>query len=154
MSQYYQINVRGPQDNADFCQAIETVTGVKMPQQVNHVVCHNQTRLMQLGPDEWLVVTNEPQMLEALISKQQKLADQNITTSVVDLSSARCIIPVSMPVIHAYCPIETDWPDDQIIQTVFGHVDVILEKSNSMLINVFVLRSMQPYVAELAKRAI
>ena len=55
------VNIRGNAANAQFVQAVATVTGLDLPLQANTCNMNGQRQLLWLGPDEWLLKTSHGQ---------------------------------------------------------------------------------------------
>jgi sarcosine oxidase subunit gamma len=55
------VNIRGNAANAQFVQAVATVTGLDLPLQANTCNMNGQRQLFWLGPDEWLLKTSHGQ---------------------------------------------------------------------------------------------
>jgi len=126
-----KINLRGDSGNKDFCEAIETVTGLGLPTQANTTVFNDQHRLFWLGPDEWLL--HLP--LNVLDTHIQALRNAlgSLHHAVTDVSDYYTIIQLSGE--HAHEVLASGSPFDvrpdrfkpgQCAQTHFGHASILL----------------------------
>lgn len=151
---YQQINIRGPIDHQSFTNAFYDITGLNLPQNVNEVNKGDKQKVIALGPDEWLYVSphHNHGLLEQLTEMQQTLRqNENINTSIVDVSHARDILLYEGDPQHInkFCPLdlrERSFPVETACQTVFAHVDILLYRHGSSSFEIYVLRSMRPHI--------
>ncbi|WP_118180249.1 sarcosine oxidase subunit gamma [Paraburkholderia phosphatilytica] len=102
------VNVRGDVTDKAFVDAVEKVTGARVPAKANTVARGNGYDVLWLGPDEWLVRSQQPQaaMLEAKLA--EALAGQ--FASAVDVGSGYTVLEISgeraRDVLSRGCPLD------------------------------------------------
>ena len=105
-----------------------------------------------LGPDEWLLVTDEPAE-QALASIDETLAGHH--HAAVDVSANRAILELRgdarSALLATRCPIDLDrrsWNAGRCAQTLFGRAQVLLHERNDAT-RLFVRPSFGGYVVDL-----
>lgn len=131
------INIRGDASDKRFVTAVEKSTKLSPPTTPNIVVGKPAaTRLMWLGPDEWMVIIRSGGAARVLKTLEKNLKIIDLHTSVTDTSEARICIRVSGPrareVIAKGCSIDlhpTAFEPGQCAQTVISRVGVMLTQT-------------------------
>jgi len=87
--------------------AVERALGVELPRTAGHVAEHGQHHVLWLGPDEWLVVSDqEPATLVGTMAA----AVEGTHASVVDVSANRTVLELTGPAARAVlakgCPVD------------------------------------------------
>ena len=162
LTHYCQINLRGPADNETFARTVHNTLGLELPGQVGSVSRGESHKLMALGPDEWLYVSESGyhgQPYAELCTMQQQLANQNITTSVVEVSDARDIMVFAggPEAVNTICPLDMRpgaFPAGTVQESSLGHTSAYLYRRDEQTFELYILRSMCPYVEQLLKRAL
>jgi sarcosine oxidase subunit gamma len=105
-----------------------------------------------LGPDEWLLVTNEPAE-QVVASIDEALAGEH--HAAIDVSANRAIVELRgeerFALLATRCPIDLDrrsWRDGRCAQTLFGRAPVLLHERNGAT-RVFVRPSFGGYLVDL-----
>ncbi len=153
------INIRGDASDKHFVAAVEKSIKLSLPTTPNTVVGKpSATRLMWLGPDEWMVITRPGGAERALKALQKNLKIADLHTSVTDTSEARTCIRVCGPrareVIAKGCSIDlhpTAFEPGQCAQTVVSRVGVMLTqtagaKTTQPTYELYPLRSFATYL--------
>ena len=102
------VNLRGDVRDAAFLAAVEGVTGCRPPAKANTVARGNGYDVLWLGPDEWLVRSQQPQAPVA----EGKLVEalQGQFASAVDIGSGWTVLEISgekvRDVIARGCPLD------------------------------------------------
>ena len=102
------INVRGVANDAVFIAAVEGVIGARLPVKANTVAQGNGYDALWLGPDEWLVRSDEARTPE--LEGKLRTALGGLYASVVDVSSGYTVVEASgervRDVISRGCPLD------------------------------------------------
>ncbi len=108
--------------------------------------------VLWLGPDEWLLVTDEPAE-QALASIDETLAGHHYAA--VDVSANRAIVELRgdarSALLATRCPVDLDrrsWGAGRCAQTLFGRAQVLLHERNDAT-RLFVRPSFGGYVVDL-----
>ena len=120
-------------DGAD-PQAVEALraVGIPLPGEPNTVAVDAETRVLWLGPDEWLIVTppgGESAILtrggEALAGRHHALTDLTDNYTTIRLAG-----PCAEALLAKGCPLDlhpTVFPAGRVAQSLIGSVDMILD---------------------------
>jgi len=102
------VNLRGQPESAAFTAAIEDVFGMALPRTPNTVERGPAYTALWLGPDEWLLRSNEPRLSTAERSLRPRLAGE--FAAVVDLSSGYAVLELAgarvREVLRRGCPLD------------------------------------------------
>lgn len=102
------VNLRGDATDAAFVDAVESVTGGRPPVKPNTVVRGNGYDVLWLGPDEWLVRSQQQQAATLEGTLATALAGQFATA--VDIGSGYTVLEISgekvRDVIARGCPLD------------------------------------------------
>jgi sarcosine oxidase subunit gamma len=87
-----QVIVRGDADDPTFVEAVRAAVGVALPTRPNTVATSGRasTRVLWLGPDEWLLAEERAAALAMAEALEQTLTDRH--AAVVDLGDAHTVI--------------------------------------------------------------
>lgn len=136
----------------------EHLLGMRMPAFVGEVESGERATIAQLGPDEWLILSDETaDALATAIAFESADAPY----SLVDISAreVRLVVegPAAADVIASGCPLDTDlavFPHGSAYRTLFHKSEILLWRSAPDLFLIDVWRSFAPYVEALLKEAI
>ena len=102
------INLRGTASDPAFAQAVLAGTNLVLPTAVNSVSLNAQRQLLCLGPDEWLLKTQDGQgdALEAALT--ERLAGQHVSVVQVGDGSTTFALqgPASADLLARGCPLD------------------------------------------------
>jgi sarcosine oxidase, subunit gamma len=90
-----QLVLRGDIDSRAFVSALGRVLGVSAPRTPNTVKKKDDTAILWLGPDEWLIVV--PGGREAKLSAELRKALARQHTALTDVSDSRVVIGLTGP---------------------------------------------------------
>jgi sarcosine oxidase, subunit gamma len=141
------LNLRGPGDSA-FAAAVHFVLGMTPPLEPNRAVEQGERRMLWLGPDEWLLVT-QPDEAPVL---QRRLIERLIGqfTAVTEVSEGRAVIGLAGPkareLLSHGTPLDLHprvFGPGQCAQTHFAQMPVILhQRDASPIYDLYVQRSL------------
>ena len=153
------INIRGDAANSDFISGIEKSIKLAPPTTPNTVVGKpSATRMMWLGPNEWMVITRPGGAERAFNALSKNLKVEGLHSSVTDTSEARTCIRISgsraREVLTKGCAIDLHpsmFGPGQCAQTVVSKVGVMLlqtaeTKSGNATYELYPLRSFATYL--------
>ena len=148
-----QIIVRGNTDVPEFADAIERVVGLRPPVESTTAVGGTGfPRLLWLGPDEWLVLTEDALREKTLDQLTEKLVGQHF--QVVDVSDARAVIGLTGPrarnVLEKGCPLDLHsrvFGAGRSTRTIVARVQIILHQVTEVPdYDIYVQRSLAEYL--------
>jgi len=146
-----QLSLRGFADAA-FVAAVESAIALAPPREPNRVAQNGESRILWLGPDEWLVVTHEDKT-EAYSKKLLELLEGQ-HFAIADVSEARALIGISGPkardtLAHG-CSLDLHprvFRTDQCAQTLLARIPIILHQRDDVpSYDIFVQRSLAEYL--------
>jgi len=153
------INIRGDASDARFIAGVEKSIKLSPPTEPNTVAGKpSATRIMWLGPDEWMVITRPGGAERALKTLQKNLQVDDLHTSITDTSEARTCIRITgsraREVISKGCSIDlhpSAFGPGQCAQTVVSRVGVMLaqtggSKTTHPTYELYPLRSFATYL--------
>jgi len=102
------VNVRGQLESAVFTAAIEDVFGVALPRLPNTVASGAAYTALWLGPDEWLLRSNEPRASTAERTLRPRIAGE--FAAAIDVSSGYTVLELAgahvREVLRRGCPLD------------------------------------------------
>ena len=136
LSHVPKINLRGQSDNKDFMSSSGTILDILLPTEPNISNVTVNTKVIWLGPNEWLVEINNENKFKEIFSKlQSTLNPQN--TAVTDLTENRTIIKVSghnlYTLLAKFMVIDLDTvlqKETAVAQTLFIKVPILLVRNH------------------------
>lgn len=153
------INIRGDAADTSFVSACEKAVKLTLPTKPNTVAGRpSDTRMMWLGPNEWLVITRPGGGERAFKALWKELKIDGLHAAVTDSSEARTCIKVSGPrareVLSKGCAIDlhpSKFGPGQCAQTVVSKIGVMLTqtagaKTTDPAYELYVLRSFATYL--------
>ncbi|MEX0694371.1 MAG: sarcosine oxidase subunit gamma family protein [Rhodospirillales bacterium] len=153
------INIRGDAADAAFTDAVRKAVRITPPTEANTVAGKaSTTRIMWLGPDEWLVITRPEAAERALKVLQKNLKVNGLHAAVTDTTHARTCIEISGPsardVLRKGCSIDLHparFGPGQCAQTIVSKVGVMLTqtaaaRNGDPTYELYVLRSFSTYL--------
>ena len=147
-----KINIRGNLDNKEFVSTVGKILGIILPKESCNTIIKEKITSLWLGPNEWLIVSNEvmsnekntyelEHVLFNSISKNNLGSVTNVTDqfSVFTLSGSNVF-----KILSKGCPFNFDsekFGDNKVVQTILNHIDVTLHKKNETNVDLYVRRS-------------
>lgn len=140
---------RGPAEAARICGR---AFGCDLPFEPCRAKRAGERAALWLGPDEWLLLSNEADETDAL-SAAMETALASMPHSLVDVSHRQVGVEVSGPgaatLINAGCPLDLDlraFPVDMSTRTVLAKADITLWRLAEERFRIEVARSFSPYL--------
>lgn len=144
------VNVRGEASDGAFIAAVESVLGARLPTKPNTVAQGNGYDALWLGPDEWLVRSNEARKPE--LEGNLRTALGTVFASVVDVGSGYTVLEVSgervRDVISRGCPLDLHpkvFQRGQCAQSHYFKAPVVLIPTGDTSFDLIVRRSFSDY---------
>jgi len=152
-----KINLRGNLENKEFARKVGKILGMILPNKACSTSSKEKITLLWLGPNEWLLVSNNEisketnayeleQVLFDNISKTNQGAITNVTDhfTIFKLSGSNIF-----EVLSKGCPFDfsaDDFGDNKIVQTILNHVDVTIHQRSENDVDLYVRRSFAGYL--------
>lgn len=154
-----QINIRGDAENTTFAAAVKKATRLELPTDPNTTSGKPATtRILWLGPDEWMVVTKPGGGKRVFDALWKNLKVDGLHASVTDTSEARTTITISgdhaRDVMAKLCSLDlhpSQFGPGQCAQTIVGKVGVMLTQTaetntGGPTFELYALRSFSTYL--------
>ena len=146
-----KINLRLDPNDKDCISSFSKILGTMLPTKTNTYSKNEKIKVIWLGPDEWLIVSDDD---DAFIKLQNKIG--NLEASVTDVSENRTIIQVSGRYVYVLLSkflvldLEKNLStDSSCAQTLFVKVPVLLVRNRYGAIDIFANRSHTNYIYNL-----
>ena len=152
-----KINLRGNLENKEFVSKVGKILGMILPNEACSTSSKEKITLLWLGPNEWLLVSNNEisketnayeheQVLFDNISKTNQGAITNVTDhfTIFKLSGSN-----TFEVLSKGCPFDfssDDFGDNKVVQTILNHVDVTIHQRSENDVDLYVRRSFAGYL--------
>jgi sarcosine oxidase, subunit gamma len=138
----------------DVARSLSGVVGASLNEPINRAATAGECSSLRLGPDEWLIVTQES-MAEALAARLMEAAG-NPVYSLVDVSHRTAGLGFTgltvADVLASGCPLPLEgdrFPIDRCTRTVFAKAEIILWRRGKDRFHMEVQRSYVPYLLAL-----
>ncbi|HTJ91523.1 MAG TPA: sarcosine oxidase subunit gamma [Pararobbsia sp.] len=148
------VNVRGDARDAEFMGALESVLGARLPVTPNSVCEARDYDALWLGPDEWLLRSNEPRV--AVLEGKLRAAFSGVFASAVDVGSGYTVLEASgervRDVIARGCPLDLHprlFARGQCAQSHYFKASIILLPTAGNTYELVVRRSFADYVCRI-----
>ena len=150
-----KLNLRGNPANKDFVSSIGKILGIILPLEVGNVVNNESISVITLGPNEWLIISNDivnktnnnfelENVLFDSISKNNLGALTNVTDQFTIFSLAGKNI---FEVLSKSSPFNFDnLSNNYSAQTLLNNIDVTLIKKDNENLDLFVRRSFSEHL--------
>ena len=152
-----KINLRGNLENKEFVSKVGKILEMILPNKACSTSSKEKITLLWLGPNEWLLVSNNEisketnayeleQVLFDNISKTNQGAITNVTDhfTIFKLSGSNIFV-----VLSKGCPFDfssDDFGDNKVTQTILNHVDVTIHRRSENDVDLYVRRSFAGYL--------
>ncbi len=151
-----KINLRIDPNNNDYMSACSKILGAILPTKANTYVKNEKFKIIWLGPDEWMIISDQEN--ELFIRLKNELG--NLDASVTDVSENRTIIRISgkeiIILLSKFLVLDLEKnlsTQTSCAQTLFVKVPILLVRNNSDSqtpeIDIFVNRSYANYIYNL-----
>ncbi|MGH8780418.1 sarcosine oxidase subunit gamma [Paraburkholderia sp.] len=144
------VNLRGDASDEGFASAVESVTGCRPPAKPNTVARGNGYDILWLGPDEWLVRSQQQQA--STLEKKLAAALAGQFASAVDIGSGYTVLEASgekvRDVIVRGCPLDLHprvFGQGQCAQSHYFKASIVLIPAGENTYELVVRRSFADY---------
>ncbi len=152
-----KINLRGDLENKDFVSKVGKILGMILPKEVCSTSTKEQITCMWLGPNEWLLVSNDTidketndYELEHLLFKDISKTNLGSVTNVSDHYTVFNLTGSNIfEILSKGSPFNFDsgtFGDNKAIQTILNHVDVTIHRKSKEDVDLYVRRSFSDYL--------
>ena len=157
-----KINLRGDLENKEFASKVGKILGMILPKEPCSTSTKEKITCMWLGPNEWLLVSNETVTKESNDYELEQLLFDDISKtnlgSVTNVSDHYTIFKLTgsniFEVLSKGCPFDFNsesFGGNKVVQTILNHVDVTIHRKTKNEINIYVRRSFSQYLWEWIK---
>ena len=152
-----KINLRGKLENKDFVSSAGKILGMILPKEACSISTKEKITCMWLGPNEWLLVSNDTvdkkynvyeleQLLFRDISKTNLGAVTNVSDhyTVFNLTGSNIF-----EVLSKGSPFDfntENFGDNKVVQTLLNHVDVTIHRKTKDNVDLYVRRSFSDHL--------
>ena len=147
-----KINLRGNLDNKEFVSIVEKILGMILPKDPCNTSSKEKISSLWLGPDEWLIVSNDEMPVETNTYELEHVLFNNISKtnlgSVTNVTDQFTIFTLTgsniFKILSKSCPFDFDsdkFGDNKVVQTILNHIDVTIHKINETNVDLYVRRS-------------
>ena len=152
-----KINLRGDLENKDFASNVGKILGMILPKEACSISAKEKITCMWLGPNEWLLVSNDTvdkesndyelaQLLFKDISKTNLGAVTNVSDhyTIFNLTGSNIF-----EILSKGSPFNFDseiFGDNKVIQTILNHVDVTIHRKSKEDVDLYVRRSFSDHL--------
>ena len=152
-----KINLRGDLENKDFVSKAGKILGMILPKEACSTSTKEQITCMWLGPNEWLLVSNDTvgkesndYELEHLLFKDISKTNLGAVTNVSDQYTIFNLTGSNIfEILSKGCPFDFNsdkFANNKVIQTILNHTDVTIHKKNESDIDLYVRRSFSKHL--------
>ena len=147
-----KINLRGNLENKDFASRVGKILGMILPKEACSTSAKEQITCMWLGPNEWLLVSNDTVDKESNDFELEQLLFKDISKTnlgaVTNVSDHYTIFNLTgsniFQILSKGCPFNfssENFGDNKAIQTILNHIDVTIHRKSEDDVDLFVRRS-------------
>ena len=147
-----KINLRGNIENKDFVSKVGKILGIILPKEACSTSTKEEITSLWLGPNEWLIVSNERVPKETNSYELENILYDNISKtnlgSVTNVTDQFTIFNLSgtnvFKILSKSCSFnfESDsFASNKVIQTILNHIDVTIHKKSEKDVDLYVRRS-------------
>ena len=153
-----KINLRGKSDDKEFMKNVGSVLDLVLPVEPNVRVSNNNTNIIWLSPNEWLIETTRDETQKVLKRLKSILNPQN--TAITDVSFNRTVLRLNgdhvFTLLSKYLVINLEEvliTNYSVAQTIFIKIPILLIRNNkddeTISIDIHLNRSHAKYVYKL-----
>ena len=156
-----KINIRGNPSDNNFMSSNKKILDTALPIKPNTYTNNGKIKILWLGPNEWLVVDENPNENNELISKLENINNRE-ESSITDISENRTVIRIAgkklFTLLSKFLVLDLDQNlsnESSVAQTLFVKVPIILVRNYSNEIgqipeiDIFTNRSHSNYIYKL-----
>ena len=152
-----KINLRGDLENKDFVSRAGKILGMILPKEACSTSTKEQITCMWLGPNEWLLVSNDTvdkksneYKLEEALYKDISKANLGAVTNVSDHYTIFNLTGSNIfEILSKGSPFNFDsetFGDNKVIQTILNHVDITIHRKSKEDVDLYVRRSFSDHL--------
>ena len=147
-----KINLRGDIENRDFASKVGKILGMILPKESCSTSKKEKITCMWLGPNEWLLVSNDTVIKESNDYELEKILFNDISKTnlgaVTNISDHYTIFNLTgsniFEILSKGCPFDfnsENFGDNKVVQTILNHIDVTIHKKTKDDVDLYVRRS-------------
>ena len=147
-----KINLRGNLENKDFVSAAGKILGMILPKEPCSISAKEKITCMWLGPNEWLLVSNDRITKDSNDYELEKVLFNDISKknlgAVTNVSDQYTILNLTgsniFEIISKGCAFDFNsdsFTDNKVVQTLLNHIDVTIHKKSESNVDLYVRRS-------------
>ncbi len=152
-----KINLRGNLENREFANKIRKILGMILPNESCSTSSKEKISSLWLGPNEWLLVSNNEISKETNIYELEQVLFNNISKNnlgaITNVTDHFTIFQLSglniFEVLSKGCPFDfnsDDFGNNKVVQTILNHVDVTIHRKSENDVDLYVRRSFAAYL--------
>ena len=152
-----KINLRGNLQNKEFISKVGRILEIILPKVACNISKKEKISSLWLGPNEWLIVSNDEISKETNTYEVEQLLFNEISKgnlgSVTNVTDQFTIFSLSgsdiFEVLSKGSPFDfgsEDFDDNKVVQTILNNVDVTIHKKNKNNVDLYVRRSFANYL--------
>ena len=152
-----KINLRGSLENKEFASKVGKILGMILPKEACTTSNKEKITLLWLGPNEWLLVSNNEMPKETNTHELEQVLFDNISKTnlgaITNVTDHFTIFKLSgsniFEVLSKGCPFDfspEDFGDNKVVQTIVNHVDVTIHRKSEKDVDLYVRRSFAGYL--------
>ena len=152
-----KINLRGNLENKDFASTAGKILGMILPNESCSVSTKEKITCMWLGPNEWLLVSNDTITKDSNDYELEKVLFNDISKTnlgaVTNVSDQYTIFNLTganiFEILSKGSPFDfnsANFTDNKVVQTILNHVDVTIHKKDRSNVDLYVRRSFSKYL--------
>ena len=152
-----KINLRGDLENKEFASKIGKILGMILPKEACSTSSKEKITSLWLGPNEWLLVSNNEIPKETNVYELEQTLFDNISKTnlgaITNVTDHFTIFKLSgtniFEVLSKGCPFNFDSDDfgnNKVVQTILNHVNVTIHRRTENDVDLYVRRSFAGYL--------
>ena len=152
-----KINLRGDLENKDFASKAGKILGMILPKEACSISTKEKITCMWLGPNEWLLVSNDTvdkesndYELEQLLFKDISKTNLGAVTNVSDHYTIFNLTGSNIfEILSKGSPFDfnsENFGDNKVVQTILNHVDVTIHRKTKENVDLYVRRSFSDHL--------
>ena len=152
-----KINLRGNLENKEFASKVGKILGMILPNKACSTSSKEKITSLWLGPNEWLLVSNNLIPKETNIYELEQVLFDNISKTnlgaITNVTDHFTIFKLSgsniFEVLSKGCPFDfssDDFGANKVVQTILNNVDVTIHRRSENDVDLYVRRSFAGYL--------
>ena len=152
-----KINLRGDIENREFGSKVGKALGIILPKESCSTSTKEKITCMWLGPNEWLLVSNDVVSKESNEYELEKILFDGISKTnlgaVTNVSDQYTIFNLTgsniFEILSKGCPFDfnsVSFGNNKVVQTILNHIDVTIHKKSESNVDLYVRRSFSKHL--------